>query len=40
MDAFLEVDTQNIMYGHMILGGGGLKLFRILEGYRQYIDKI
>ena len=38
MVAFL-VAKQNMMYGHMIGGGGGLKLFRILEGYRQYIDR-
>ena len=46
MVAFFEVATQNIMHGHMIWGGGGLKLLRILEGYsntktryRQEIDK-
>ena len=43
MVAFLEVATQNIMYGHMIWGlgveGGGVLKIMILEGYRQYIDK-
>ena len=38
MVTFLKLPTQNIIYG-LDMGGRGLTLFRILEGYGQYMDK-